>query len=372
MSATTHAPAPEAAPTPQPATVAPAAPATPPAKAVPPAPTGTQRLTFAKAITLGLRRALADDDKVLLMGEDIGRLGGVFRVTDGLQAEFGDDRVVDTPLAESGIVGTAIGLAMRGYRPVCEIQFDGFIFPAYDQITTQLAKMHYRSRGRLTLPVVIRVPYGGGIGAVEHHSESPEVLFAHTPGLRIVTPSSPAEAYALIQQAVASPDPVLFFEPKGRYWEKGDVDLDTPALAPHGDQATGMDRARVVRTGSDLTLVAYGPTVATAVKAAEAAAAEGTSIEVVDLRTLSPLDTATVAESVRRTGRCVVVHEAPVTYGSGAEVAARITEECFFHLEAPVLRVGGFATPYPVAKIEHDYLPGLDRVLDAVDRALAF
>jgi len=361
-----------ARPAPAPASSNGAAPARAASSDVPPAPTGTQRLTFAKAITLGLRRALADDPTVLLMGEDIGRLGGVFRVTDGLQAEFGEDRVVDTPLAESGIVGTAIGLAMRGYRPVVEIQFDGFVFPAYDQITTQLAKMHYRSKGALRLPVVIRIPYGGGIGAVEHHSESPEVLFAHTAGLRVVTPSSPAEAYTLIQQAIASPDPVLFFEPKGRYWDKGDVDLDAPAPAPHGDAPTGMDTARVVRPGTDLTLVAYGPTVATALKAAETAAAEGTSIEVVDLRTLSPLDTATVAESVRRTRRCVVVHEAPVTYGTGGEVAARITEECFFHLEAPVLRVGGFYTPYPVAKIEHDYLPGLDRVLDAVDRALAF
>ncbi|ROS23866.1 alpha-ketoacid dehydrogenase subunit beta [Cellulomonas sp. PhB150] len=327
--------------------------------------TGTQRLTFAKAITLGLRRALADDPNVLLMGEDIGKLGGVFRVTDGLQAEFGAKRVVDTPLAESGIIGTAIGLAMRGYRSVCEIQFDGFIFPAFDQITTQLAKMHYRSRGRLTLPVVIRVPYGGGIGAVEHHSESPEALFAHTAGLRVVTPSSPAQAYAMIQEAVRSPDPVLFFEPKGRYWEKGDVDLDAPAT-------NGLDGARVVRQGTDITLVAYGPTVQTALKAADTAAAEGTSIEVVDLRALSPLDTATVAESVRKTGRCVVVHEAPVLYGTGAEVAARVTEECFFHLQAPVLRVGAFHTPYPVAKIEHDYLPSLDRVLDAVDRSLAF
>ncbi|WP_029291921.1 alpha-ketoacid dehydrogenase subunit beta [Cellulomonas sp. HZM] len=334
-------------------------------KAAAPELTGTQRLTFAKAINLGLRRALADDPTTLLMGEDIGRLGGVFRVTDGLHAEFGSARVVDTPLAESGIVGTAIGLAMRGYRPVCEIQFDGFIFPAFDQITTQLAKMHYRSRGRLTLPVVIRVPYGGGIGAVEHHSESPEVLFAHTAGLRVVSPSSPAQAYSMIQEAIASPDPVLFFEPKGRYWEKGDVDLDaTPA--------DGLDGARVVRPGTDVTLVAYGPTVQTALKAAEAAAAEGTSIEVVDLRAISPLDTATVAESVRRTGRCVVVHEAPVLYGTGGEVAARITEECFFHLQAPVLRVGGFHAPYPVAKIEHDYLPSLDRVLDAVDRALTF
>ena len=327
----------------------------------------TQTTTFAKAINLGLRRALEQDASVMLMGEDIGALGGVFRVTDGLQKDFGGDRVVDTPLAESGIVGTAIGLALRGYRPVCEIQFDGFIFPAFDQITTQLAKMHYRSKGRLTLPVVIRVPYGGGIGAVEHHSESPEALFAHTAGLRVVSPSSPAEAFSMIQQAIASPDPVLFFEPKGRYWEKGELDVDSgPGTAPV------LDKARVVRPGTDVTLVAYGPTVTTAVKAAEAAAADGTSIEVVDLRALSPLDTATVAESVRRTGRCVVVHEAPVLYGTGAEVAARITEDCFFHLEAPVLRVGGFHAPYPVAKIEHEYLPGLDRVLDAVDRALAY
>jgi len=330
-----------------------------------PVPTGTQKITFAKAINLGLRRALADDDKTLLMGEDIGKLGGVFRVTDGLQAEFGAKRVVDTPLAESGIVGTAIGLALRGYRPVCEIQFDGFVFPAFDQITTQLSKMHYRSRGRLTLPVVIRVPYGGGIGAIEHHSESPEALFAHTAGLRVVTPSSPAQAYAMIQEAVASPDPVMFFEPKGRYWEKGDVDLDAPA-------GNGLDGARIVRAGTDVTLVAYGPTVQTALKSAETAAAEGTSVEVIDLRALSPLDTATVAASVQRTGRCVVVHEAPVLYGTGAEVAARITEECFYHLQAPVLRVGGFHVPYPVAKIEHDYLPSVDRVLDAVDRSLAF
>jgi pyruvate dehydrogenase E1 component beta subunit len=291
----------------------------------------------------------------------------VFRVTDGLAKDFGTERVVDTPLAESGIVGTAIGLALRGYRPVCEIQFDGFIFPAFDQITTQLAKMHYRSRGRLNLPVVIRVPFGGGIGAVEHHSESPEVLFAHTAGLRVVSPSDPAEAYTMIQQAIASPDPVMFFEPKGRYWDKGEVDLEADALAA----PSTLDGARVLRAGTDVTLVAHGPTVATALKVAEAAAGEGRSIEVVDLRTISPLDTATIAASVRRTGRCVVVHEAPVLYGTGAEVAARITEECFYHLEAPVLRVGGFHTPYPVAKLEHEYLPGLDRVLDAVDRVLA-
>ncbi len=324
-------------------------------------------LTLARAINEGLRRSLETDPKVLLMGEDIGALGGVFRVTDGLQKDFGEDRVVDTPLAESGILGTAIGLALRGYRPVCEIQFDGFIFPAYDQITTQLAKMGYRSGGKLQVPVVIRVPYGGGIGAVEHHSESPEALFAHTAGLRVVSPSTPQDAYTMIQEAVASPDPVLFFEPKGRYWEKGPVET-----TGRGEGATVLDRARVVRPGTDLTLVAYGPTVATALRAAAAAEQEGRSIEVVDLRSISPLDTATVVESVRRTGRCVVVHEAPTYLGSGAEVAARVTEECFYSLEAPVLRVGGFHTPYPVAKIEHDYLPSLDRVLDAVDRAFAF
>lgn len=327
----------------------------------------TERITLAKAINSGLRGALERDPKVLLMGEDIGALGGVFRVTDGLAKDFGTDRVVDTPLAESGIIGTAIGLALRGYRPVCEIQFDGFIFPAFDQITTQLSKMHYRSRGRLNLPIVIRVPFGGGIGAVEHHSESPEVLFAHTAGLRVVSPSDPADAYTMIQQAIASPDPVLFFEPKGRYWDKGDVDLDVDPLAA----PSTLDGARVLRRGTDVTVVAHGPAVATALKVADAAAAEGRSIEVVDLRALSPLDIGTIAESVRRTGRCVIVHEAPVLYGTGAEVAARVTEECFYQLEAPVLRVGGFHTPYPVAKLEHEYLPGLDRVLDAVDRVLA-
>jgi pyruvate dehydrogenase E1 component beta subunit len=335
------------------------------------APSGVQRLTFAKAINAGLRRAMADDPSVMLMGEDVGRLGGVFRVTDGLHAEFGSSRVVDTPLAESGIVGTAIGLAMRGYRPVVEIQFDGFIFPAFDQITTQLAKMHYRSRGALTLPVVIRVPYAGGIGAVEHHSESPEVLFAHTAGLRVVSPSSPAEAYSMIRAAIASPDPVLYFEPKVRYWDKGEVDLG-PASGDGPADLSILDTARVVRTGTDLTLVAYGPTVATALAVAESAAESGTSVEVVDLRALSPLDLPTVAASVRKTRRCVVVHEAPVLYGAGAEIAARLTEECFYHLEAPVLRVGGFHTPYPVAKLEHEYLPSLDRVLDAVDRAMGF
>ncbi|MGV8966200.1 MAG: alpha-ketoacid dehydrogenase subunit beta [Cellulomonas sp.] len=338
--------------------------------------TAVERLTFAKAINTGLRRALETDPKVLLMGEDIGTLGGVFRVTDGLKKDFGSDRVIDTPLAESGIVGTSIGLALRGYRPVLEIQFDGFIFPAFNQITTQLAKMSYRSRGRLQVPVVIRVPYGGGIGAVEHHSESPEALFAHTPGLRVITPATPNDAFVMIQQAIASPDPVMFFEPKGRYWDKGEVDLSVTITA--GDAASSsasvlaMDLARVARVGTDVTIAAYGATVATALKAAAAAAAEGISIEVVDLRSISPLDTATLVASVRKTHRCVVVHEAPVFYGTGGEIAARVTEACFYELEAPVLRVGGFHTPYPVNKLEQSYLPTVDRILTAVTQSQTY
>ena len=321
-------------------------------------------LTLAKALTNGLRRAMEDDAKVLVMGEDVGKLGGVFRVTDGLQKDFGEARVIDTPLAESGIVGTAVGLALRGYRPVCEIQFDGFVYPAYDQIVSQVAKMRFRSQGRLPMPIVIRIPFGGGIGAVEHHSESPEAQFAHTAGLKVVACSNPADAYWMIQQAVAADDPVVFFEPKRRYWEKADV--DEHATPPP------LFTSRVVRAGSDVTVLAYGPMVRTSLEAALAAAEEGRSLEVIDLRTLSPLDLDPVLASVRRTGRAVVVHEATVNLGIGAEVAARITEECFYALEAPVLRVGGFDTPYPPSRIEEEYLPDLDRVLDAVDRALAY
>ncbi len=320
--------------------------------------------TIAKAINAGLRAAMERDPKVLVMGEDVGRLGGVFRVTDGLQKDFGEDRVIDTPLAESGIVGTAIGLALRGYRPVCEIQFDGFIYPAFDQIVSQLAKMPYRSRGSVRLPVVVRVPFGGGIGAVEHHSESPEAYFAHTAGLRVVTCANPADAFDMIQQAVACDDPVLFFEPKRRYWEKGELEPEAEPFPLH--------RARIVRPGDQVTVAAYGPTVRTALDAATAAAQEGTSVEVVDLRTLSPLDLDTLVASVERTRRLVVVHEAPVFLGLGAEIAARITERCFYALEAPVLRVGGFHTPYPASRHEEEYLPDLDRLLDAVDRALAY
>jgi 2-oxoisovalerate dehydrogenase E1 component beta subunit len=325
------------------------------------------KLTLSRALNEGLRKALENDPKVLIMGEDVGKLGGVFRVTDGLQKDFGEARVVDTPLAESGIVGTAIGLALRGYRPVCEIQFDGFVFPAFDQITTQLAKMRYRSRGSLTLPVVIRIPCGGGIGAVEHHSESPEALFTHTGGLRVVACGDPADAYAMIQLAISCDDPVIFFEPKRRYWDKAEVDT-AGGLAG----ALPLNKARTVVSGTDVTVLCYGPMVKTCAAAAVAAGNEGRSVEVIDLRSLSPLDTDTIFESVRRTGRCVVAHEAPVTGGLGAEIAARVTEECFYQMEAPVLRVGGFSTPYPPSRLEEHYLPDLDRVLDAVDRTFGY
>ncbi len=323
--------------------------------------------TMAKAINAGLRKALERDDKVLLMGQDIGKLGGVFRVTDGLQKDFGETRVIDSPLAESGILGTAVGLAMRGYRPVVEIQFDGFVYPAFDQIVSQVAKHHARSSGRTPMPITIRIPYGGGIGAVEHHSESPEAYFAHTAGLRVVSPSNPLDAFVMVQQAIACDDPVVFFEPKRRYWDKGDVD-ESLVIA----SAPTPFAARIVRPGTSATVACYGPMVRTCLEAATAAAEDGTDLEVIDLRSISPLDTATVAASVRRTGRLVVVHEASVFLGVGAELAARITEECFYSLEAPVLRVGGYHTPYPPSRVEEDYLPDLDRVLDAVDRAMAY
>jgi pyruvate dehydrogenase E1 component beta subunit len=325
------------------------------------------QIPLAKALNLGMRRAMERDPKVLIMGEDVGKLGGVFRVTDGLQKDFGEDRVLDTPLAESGIIGTAIGLALRGYRPVCEIQFDGFVYPAYDQIVSQLAKMHMRSLGHIKLPVVVRIPFGGGIGAVEHHSESPEAYFAHTAGLRVVACSNPSDAYWMIQQAISCEDPVIFFEPKRRYWEKAEVD---EGAAP--DAVPPLSAARVVQEGTDCTVAAYGPMVKVCLDAAAAAAEEGRSLEVIDLRSLSPLDTDAVQASVERTGRLVVVHEAPVNGAIGAEIAAQITERCFYLLQAPVLRVGGYDTPYPPSRLEEHFLPDLDRVLDAVDRSLAF
>jgi 2-oxoisovalerate dehydrogenase E1 component beta subunit len=319
-------------------------------------------LTLSKAIGAGLRRSLEENDHVLLMGEDIGSLGGVFRVTDGLKNDFGPERVMDTPLAEAGIVGTAIGMAFRGYRPVVEIQFDGFIYPAFDQIVAQLAKLHARTGGKVRVPLTIRVPYGGGIGAVEHHSESPEAYFAHTAGLRVVTCSNPQDAYSMIRQAIDSDDPVIFFEPKRRYWVKGEVDLDAVPLP--------LGKARVALEGTDVTLVAYGPLVATALDAAAAAEDDGLSIEVVDLRSLSPIDFDTVEASVRKTGRLVITHEAAQSGGLGAEIAASITDRCFFSLEAAPARVTGFDIPYPPSKLEEHFLPDLDRILDAVDRVM--
>lgn len=323
-----------------------------------------QEFSIAKAINAGLSRAMGADPKVLMFGEDVAELGGVFRVTEGLLAEFGPKRIFNTPIAESGIVGTAIGLAMRGYRPVVEMQFEGFVYPAFNQITSQLAKLTYRSEGYQQMPVVIRIPYGGGIGAVEHHSESPEAYFAHTAGLRVVSPSNPNDAYWMIQQAIESPDPIVFFEPKRRYWQKGPVNLEAAPLPLHS--------ARVLREGSQVTLVAYGPMVTTALQAAELAAEEGVSIEVVDLRSLSPVDFSTVLASAQTTGRVVVAAEAPTFVSLSSELAARIAEHAFYSLEAPVLRVGGFDTPYPPAKLEEAYLPDADRILEAVDRVLAY
>ena len=321
-------------------------------------------LTVAKALNAGLRASMDEDPKVLLMGEDIGSLGGVFRITEGLRADFGPDRVIDTPLAEAGIVGTAIGLALRGYRPVVEIQFDGFVFPAFDQIVNQLARYRSRTHGLVNLPVVIRIPFGGGIGAAEHHSESPESHFIHTPGLQVVSCATPHDAYWLLRQAIACPDPVIFLEPKRRYYVKGEVDESAPDLPMHS--------ARVVRKGGDLTLLCYGPMVQTCLDAAASAAAEGRELEVIDLRSLAPFDMATVRGSVHRTHRAIVVHEAHRTLGPGAELAAQLDEEFFGELAAPVLRVTGWDTVYPPARSEKHYLPDAERILDAVDESFSY
>jgi pyruvate dehydrogenase E1 component beta subunit len=327
-------------------------------------------MTLAKALNAGLHRAMIDDDRVVLMGEDIGRLGGVYRVTDGLQAEFGERRVMDTPLAESGILGTAVGLAYAGYRPVVEIQFDGFVYPAFDQIVSQVAKMHARTGGRVKLPITIRIPVGGGIGAAEHHSESPEAYFAHTAGLRVVSVATPQDACTVLRQAIASDDPVVFFEPKRRYHVKGEVD-DAVALA----DALPMGAARVAREGEQVTLLTWGGMTGVALDAAEAAAddmgaGEGVSIEVIDLRSLSPVDYDTITASVRRTGRVVIAQEGPREAGLASEIAAVVTERCFAFLEHAPVRVTGHDVPYPPAKLEKHHLPDLDRVLYGVDQVL--
>jgi pyruvate dehydrogenase E1 component beta subunit len=322
------------------------------------------QVTLAQALNQALRDALTKDNRVLIWGEDVGKLGGVFRITDKLQAEFGEDRVMDTPLAESGIVGAAIGMAIYGFKPICEMQFDGFTYPAFEQIISHVAKYGSRSRGRMKLPMVIRIPFGGGIGAVEHHSESIEAYFVHTAGLKVVIPSTPSDAYSLLVASIEDPDPVVFLEPKRRYWVKEDIDLPTNGLP--------IGKAAVRRQGSDATLISYGPMMRVCLDAAEEAAGDGIEVEVIDLRSLVPLDLDTILASVQKTGRAVVVHEAQATGGVGAEIAARIAEDDFTSLEAPVLRVGGYDIPYPPAKLEDQHLPDLDRVLDAVDHVLNY
>jgi 2-oxoisovalerate dehydrogenase E1 component beta subunit len=315
-------------------------------------------LTMAAALNAAIQDAMRDDPTVVLFGEDVGPLGGVFRVTDGLYAESGETRVSDSPLAESGIVGTAIGMATYGLRPVVEMQFDAFSYPAFEQIVSHLAKMRNRTRGKITLPIVIRIPYAGDIGGVEHHSDSSEAYWAATPGLTVVSPSNPADAYSMLRDAIASDDPVIFMEPKSRYWTKAELSLPV--------QTAPMNTAVVLREGTDVTLIAYGPTVKTALATAELAVAEGLSIEVIDLRSLSPFDDATVGASVRKTSRAAVVHEAAQFGGYGAEVAARLTERNFFHLAAPILRITGFDIPYPSPKFEEYFLPSPDRILAAL------
>lgn len=321
-------------------------------------------VTMAAALNTALRDAMKADDSVVVYGEDVGRLGGVFRITDGLQAEYGKERCFDSPVAESGIVGTAIGMAMYGLHPVVEMQFDGFSYPALDQVISHVAKYRNRTRGKIGLPLVIRIPYGGGIGAVEHHSESPEAYYAHTAGLTVVSPGTPSDAYSLLRASIEGPDPVVFLEPKRRYWMKEDVDL------PVTSEPIG--RAVVRRPGTTATLIAYGPMVSTALEAAENGEAEGWDLEVVDVRTLSPLDVDTLVQSVTRTGRCAVIHEAQRFIGYGAEIAAELSERAFGHLAAPVLRVTGFDVPYPPAQIERHFLPDVDRILDAVARLLEY
>ncbi|GHI16324.1 2-oxoisovalerate dehydrogenase subunit beta [Streptomyces virginiae] len=324
--------------------------------------TGAKPATMAQALTRAMRDAMAEDPTVHVMGEDVGTLGGVFRITDGLAKEFGEDRCTDTPLAEAGILGTAVGMAMYGLRPVVEMQFDAFAYPAFEQLISHVAKMRNRTRGAMPLPITIRVPYGGGIGGVEHHCDSSEAYYVATPGLTVVTPATVEDAYGLLRASIASDDPVVFLEPKRLYWSKADWSPEAPVAVP------GIGKALVRRTGTSATLITYGPSLPVCLEAAEAAREEGWDLEVVDLRSLVPFDEETVVQSVRRTGRAVVVHEAGGFGGPGAEIAARVTERCFHHLEAPVLRVTGFDIPYPPPMLEKYHLPGVERILDAVAR----
>ena len=325
---------------------------------------GTRELMLVEAVNDALHVELARDDTVMVIGEDVGRLGGVFRATAGLRDRFGPDRCVDMPLAEAGILGAAVGLCMAGWRPVVEMQYDAFSYPCLDQLITHVGRYRWRTGGAMGFPLVIRMPYGGGVRAPELHDDSPESYYVHTPGVKLAVPATPADAKGLLAAAIRDPDPVVVLEPKLVYrTARGSV--------PEGEHVVELGRARVAREGSDLTLVAWGAMVAVCERAADALTGEA-SLEVLDLRSLRPLDEEALLASVARTGRCVVAHEAPVYAGLGAEIAARVTEQCFYHLEAPVLRVGGFATPYPVAKLEEHYLPDLDRILDAVDRTFAY
>ncbi|CAO5181997.1 3-methyl-2-oxobutanoate dehydrogenase subunit beta [Frankia sp. AiPs1] len=322
--------------------------------------TTTQPVTMAQALNRALRDAMAADERVLMFGEDVGALGGVFRITDGLAAQFGPQRCFDTPLAEAGIVGFAVGMAMYGFRPVIEMQFDAFAYPAFEQVFSHVAKMGSRTAGRVRLPMVLRVPTGGGIGAVEHHADSGEAYYAHTAGLKVLTPSTPADAYHLLRAAIEDPDPVVVLEPKKLYWARGP--LDAPA------QPAGLGGAVVRRPGRDVTVVTYGVTVPLALEAADLAQAQDIDLEVVDLRALVPFDDETLVASVRRTGRCVVVHEAQGFAGMGAEIAARLQERCFHSLAAPVLRVTGLDVPYPAPRLEHHHRPDVARILQAIGR----
>ncbi|MHA7270817.1 alpha-ketoacid dehydrogenase subunit beta [Arthrobacter sp. HLT1-20] len=335
---------------------------------------GVQTITFAKALTLAMADAMAADPAVVVFGEDVGTLGGVFRVTDGLTKQFGEERCFDTPLAESGIIGMATGMAINGMKPVVEMQFDAFAYPAFEQITSHVAKLGNRTRGQVRLPLVIRIPYAGGIGGVEHHCDSSEAYYVHTPGLTVLTPSTVADAYIMLRDAIASPDPVVFLEPKKLYFSKDTVDLDALRARYADSDARGgaatpstIGHAAIARHGTDATLIAYGPSVAVALAAAETAAAEGRSLQVIDVRSLVPFDDETVTAAVKSTGRAVVIAEAPGFASMASEIVARIQERCFHSLAAPVLRVTGFDTPYPAPKLEKYYLPGVDRILDAVD-----
>jgi pyruvate dehydrogenase E1 component beta subunit len=321
--------------------------------------------SLVEAVNLALARAMEEDPRVLVLGEDVGADGGVFRATDGLLKRFGAERVLDTPLAEAAIAGLSVGLAAQGFRPVAEIQFTGFIYPAIDQLVNHASRLRTRTRGRLTCPMVLRSPCGGGIRAVEHHSESPEAMFAHIPGLRVVIPSSPRRAYGLLLAAIRDPDPVVVLEPTRLYRAAREDFADDGVAAP-------LDRCFVVREGRDVTIVAWGAMIAEALAAADTLAAQNVSAEVVDVATLKPLDTETILASVRKTGRCIVVHEAPRTGGFGGEIAAQVAEHALLSLVAPVERVAGFDTVMPLPRLEQRYLPNAQRVAAAAIRAMAY